>query len=156
MKDFTRRIETLGGLTRAIQDAFSHAKLLLESGKTPVLEVRTESRKRTIEQNKLQRKWLLEAQQQGDMTAEEYRGYCKLHFGVPMLIHELEGFKEKYDRHIRYLPYETKIALMMEPFDFPVSRLMNTEQSTRYLDMVYQHLTGLGFVLTIPEKKRWR
>ena len=155
MKNFTARIETLGGLTRAVQDAFSYAKMLLESGKTPVIEVRTESRKRTIEQNKLQRKWMLEAQEQGDMTAEEYRGYCKLHFGIPMLIHELKGFKEKYDRYIRYLPYESKIALMMEPFDFPVSRLMSTEQSGRYLDMVYNHLTGMGFRLTIPEKK-WR
>ena len=53
--------------------------------------------KRSYEQNKLQRLWLNELAEQGDMTAEEYRAFCKLHFGVPILRHENDKFREAYD-----------------------------------------------------------
>lgn len=106
---------------------------------------------RSNEQNKLQRKWLLEAEEQGDQTAEEYRGYCKLHFGVPLLRMENELFREKYDRIIRPHSYEVKLEMMMTPLDFPVTRLMTTKQKTRYLDMMYQHFREQGFILTEPE-----
>ena len=110
---------------------------------------------RTPKQNKLQRKWMLEAEDQlCDMTAEEYRGYCKLHFGVPILRNENEDFCEKYDKHIRPLSYETKIACMMVPLDFPVTRLMDTKQKTTYLDAVFVHFTGLGVKLTVPRSEK--
>lgn len=149
---FVRRVETEAALERQVQDAIKFARGLLGFGPV-VIEVRKESRHRTWEQNKLQRLWVGEAEQQGDMTAEEYRGYCKLHFGVPILRAESDLFAAKYEQHIRYLPYETKMALMMEPFDFPVTRLMNTDQKTRYLNLMYVHLTGLGFRLTEPKKR---
>lgn len=112
--------------------------------------VRKRQTKRSTDQNRLQRKWLAEAGAQGDMTPEEYRGYCKLHFAVPMLRWELPEFRERYDRIIRPLPYEQKLELMQEPLDFPCTRLMNKDQKTRYLDAMYQHFTGLGFRLTDP------
>lgn len=105
---------------------------------------------RSEDQNKLQRKWLLEAQDQGDQAAEEYRGYCKLHFGVPIMRAENDVFREKYDRLIRPFSYPEKLELMMVPMDFPVTRIMTTDQKTRYLNTMYQHFTGLGMVLTIP------
>lgn len=114
----------------------------------------TEGDKRSADQNRLQRLWVNEAAEQGDMTAEEYRGYCKLHFGVPILRNESDEFREKYDRIIKPLPYEQKLELMMEPFDFPVTRLMTTKQKTQYLNDMYQHLRGLGFVLTEPDERR--
>ena len=104
--------------------------------------------KRSNPQNRLQMKWCKEAAMQGDNTAEEYRAYCKLHFGVPIL-REDEDFQASYDQKLKWLPYETKLALMGE-FDFPVSRLMQVEQMRRYLDAIYQHFTGLGFQLTDP------
>jgi hypothetical protein len=109
--------------------------------------------KRSVDQNKLQRKWLLEAQDQGDQTAEEYRGFCKLHFAVPILRWEMPEFKEKYDRIVKPLPYESKLELMQEPLDFPCTRLMSKDQKARYLNAIYQHFTGLGVRLTDPGLK---
>lgn len=108
---------------------------------------------RTSEQNRLQRLWLDQAEKQGDQTAEEYRGYCKLHFGIPLMRQQSDEFREKYDRIIRPLDYAQKIELMMEPFDFPVTRLMNTENKTKYLDQMYQFFVGQGFTLTNPKDK---
>ena len=118
--------------------------------------VRKRQVKRSTDQNKLQRKWLLEAEAQGDHTAEEYRGFCKLHFAVPILRWELPEFKEKYDRIVKPLPYEAKLELMQEPLDFPCTRLMSKDQKTRYLDAVYQHFTSLGMRLTDPNLRGYK
>lgn len=108
-------------------------------------------KKRSIHQNKLSRLWVNEiAEQLGDRTAEEVRGDMKLRFGVPILRAENETFCEKYDRLIKPLPYETKMELMMMPLDFPVSRLMDTGQFTRYLDSAYRFYTEKGIQLTEP------
>lgn len=140
--------------TRAIRNEQDRkdAIRLIENRKTPFTVTLSEGAPRSIEQNRLQRKWLLEAEEQGDMTAEEYRGYCKLHLGVPILRNENDLFREKYDRIIKPHSYEDKLAMMMEPLDFPVTRLMNTKQKTKYLDAMYQHFRSLGFILTEPER----
>ncbi len=108
---------------------------------------------RTNDQNRLQRLWLSEAEKQGDQTAEEYRGYCKLHFGIPLMRQQSEEFREKYDRIIRPLDYAQKLELMMEPFDFPVTRLMDTVHKSKYLDQMYQFFVGQGFALTTINNK---
>lgn len=106
--------------------------------------------KRSNEQNKLSRKWMNEAEEQGDQTAEEYRAYCKLHFGVPIMRQQSELFREKYDRIIKPLAYTHKMEMMMVPFDFPVTRMMTTASEKKYLDQVYSFLTGQGFKLSNP------
>lgn len=105
---------------------------------------------RSADQNRLQRLWMLEAEEQGDMTAEEYRGYCKLHFGVPILRAEDEEFKQIYDQVIRPLPYDAKLALMMVPIDLPVTSRMTTDQKSRYLSAMQNHFVEQGFQLTQP------
>lgn len=106
---------------------------------------------RTLKQNKLQRLWLGEiADHLGDQTPEYIRGYCKLTIGVPILRAENESFRERYDAVVKPLPYEQKIALMMEPLDFPVTRLMTTKQHTAYLDGVHRHFSERGIMLTDP------
>ena len=111
----------------------------------------TSGRRRSIEQNKLQRMWVNEISEQlGDQTQEEVRGYCKLTIGVPILRAENEHFREHYDRVVKPLPYETKKAFMMEPLDLPVTRIMTVSQKTKYLDHVLQHFTELGLLLTLP------
>lgn len=123
------------------------------AGKRVSLDVKEWFRPRTIEQNRLQRLWCKEAAEQlKDMAAEEYRGYCKLHFGVPILCEDPE-FSEKYHAVFDSLTYEQRLLAMREPFDFPVTRLMNTKQKKRYLDEMYVHLTGLGAKLTEPKKR---
>ena len=106
-------------------------------------------RKRSTEQNSLQRRWITEiAEQLGDRTAEEVRGECKLRFGVPILRAENEIFCEKYDRIIKPLPYETKLEMMMEPLDFPVTRLMTVAQTTKYLDAISRFYSEQGVILS--------
>ena len=115
--------------------------------------------KRTNDQNRLQRLWVNEAEQQGDMTAEEYRAYCKLHFGVPMLRNESDTFAELYDSKIRDrvppFSYEQKLEFMAIPWDMHVTRLMTIKQHDKYLNMMHDHFTGLGMILTIPNDIDW-
>lgn len=112
--------------------------------------------KRSNDQNRLQRLWLKEAEAQGDMTAEEYRGYCKLHFGVPILRNECDTFLEAYDSKVKPYSYEQKLMFMQEPFDFPVTRIMTVKQKHKYLNMMYLHFTTLGIPLTIPSDIEWQ
>lgn len=123
----------------------------IEAHALPLTVSLTKGGKRTLKQNKLQRLWVGEiAEQLGDQTPEEVRGYCKLTVGVPILRSESETFRERYDAVVKPMPYETKLALMMEPFDFPVTRLMNTKQATAYLDGVHRHFAEKGIALTDP------
>ncbi len=128
--------------------------VLLKSKKIPYTVSVVDGRKRSVEQNRLQRLWLNEAAEQlGEYTAEEYRAYCKLHFGVPILRGEDEQFRDKYDAMFRdRFSYEEKLKLMSDPWDFPVTRLMKMGQKKRYLDDVYQHFSDLGVQLTEPNE----
>lgn len=140
--------------TRIIKNKFDLESLFtyLSNFKLPFTINVKQGKDRSVEQNALAFKWYLEAEQQGDMKVNEYRGYCKLHFGVPILRHESEEFRELYDKHFKGISYEDKLEIMSsEKFDFPVTRLMSTGQMKRYLDDVYDHFTGLGFQLTEPE-----
>lgn len=124
---------------------------LLRSRKLPVTVSVSAGANRSNDQNRLQRKWCAEvAEQLADRTAEEVRGEAKLRFGVPILRAENEAFAEKYDRLIKPRPYEEKLELMMEPLDFPVTRLMTTRQLTAYLDAFHAHYVAQGVRLTVP------
>lgn len=106
---------------------------------------------RTLEQNRLQMKWHKEAAQQlKDGSVGEKRAYAKLHIGIPILCSEDAEYKAEYDRVMGPLPYETKMALMLEPFDFPVTRDMTIKQKTQYLEELREYYQGLGVQLTIP------
>lgn len=127
---------------------------LLEGRKLPFTVAIKAGKHRTNNQNSLQRKWVQEAADQlQDETAEDKRGYCKLHFGVPILRNCDPDFAARYDQIIKPLPYEQKLLLMQVPFDFRVTSLMNTKQKTQYLDAVSLHFRGLGVELTIPEQR---
>jgi hypothetical protein len=123
----------------------------LESAPLPLTVTLSKGGKRSVKQNRLNRQWMGEiAEQLGDQTAEEVRGYCKLTLGVPILRAENEAFRERYDAMVKPMSYETKLALMMEPLDFPITRLMTTKQATAYLDGVHRHFSAKGIVLTDP------
>jgi len=123
----------------------------LEAQPLPMVVSVSKGGKRTAKQNRLQRQWLNEiAEQLGDQTPEDVRGYCKLTIGVPILRAENDAFRERYDAIVRPLPYEQKLALMMEPIDLPVTRIMTTKQATAYLDGVHRHFSEKGIALTDP------
>ncbi len=144
--------------TQIIETEFDRARLgqLFAAQEMPFTVNITKGKggKRSLQQNALQRKWLGEiADQLPQDTAEGWRGYCKLHFGVPILRAENEAFAEVYDRLIRPRDYAEKIELMMIPMDLPVTRIMSTKQTTKYLDAIQKHFAEQGVVLTQPEEK---
>lgn len=139
-----RIIKTAGDLARLIDD--------IGNRKLPFSITLESTKRRTVEQNKLQRLWCMEvADHFGDRTPEEVRGDAKLRFGVPILRAENDDFRAAYDQHVKPLPFETKMALMMEPLDWPVTRLMTVDQKTRYLETMERHYRAEGVALTIPE-----
>ncbi len=148
---------------RIVEDEFSRKLLFafLERQEMPFTVNITAGGRRTIRQNKLQRLWMGEIAEQlpGTFESPEHaRGHCKLHHGVPILREADESFRDHYDRVLRPLPYETKLACMMVPIDLPVTSRMNTRQLTAYLDAVHRDFSQQGVVLTIPEDKSlgWR
>lgn len=139
-------------IVRSAEDMERVARLV-GNLKPPLTITVTSGASRTKEQNKLQRLWCMEAAEQlGDRTAEEVRGFCKLHYGVPIMREGHDDFRETYDRLIKPLPYETKLAFMMEPLDFPITRLMTVGEKSQYLDAMHKGLSELGVKLTEPSE----
>ena len=69
-----------------------------------------------------------------------------------MLVVENEDFRAKWHSMILdRFSYEEKLAFMLEPFDFPVSRIMTTAQMTRYMNAIYDEFSTQGVPLTLPE-----
>lgn len=144
--------------TRFVEDDRQREMVLrlLKEQATPFTVTIARGKRRSSSQNRLNRLWAGEiAEQLGDQTPEEVRGLMKLQFGVPLLRAENEAFAEAYDRVVKPLDYETKLGLMCEPLNFPVTRLMTTDQEHRYLNSVYQFFTEKGVVLTVPPDKRF-
>ena len=147
----------MASISRIIQNPEDLESLtaLLSNKAMPYTVAIKDGKHRTNPQNRLQHKWMQEAADQlQDQDSEDYRAYCKLHIGVPILRNCHEVFAEKYDRLIKPLPYEVKIEYMKEPIGFPVTSLMTTKQKKQYLDAVHIHLTQLGVLLTNPEDKK--
>lgn len=134
------------------KDDLSRLAILLDQRKLPLTVTFQNGKHRTVEQNRLNRLWVNQiAEQLGDRTPEEVRGECKLTMGVPILRAENDDFCVKYDKIIRPLPYEHKLAMMMEPLDFPVTRLMSVSQNVRFLDHMHRYFVEMGLELTQPD-----
>lgn len=106
-------------------------------------------------QNRLAQQWASDVSAQlGDRTPEEARGYFKLHHGVPIR-REDAAFAAVYDTRVRPLPYEDKLALMMEPLDMAVTRDMTVKELTRYLDSIQREFSAMGVRLTDPDALKY-
>ena len=128
---------------------------LMRARKLPLTVHWTQGAPRTGAQNRLAQRWFTDiALQLGDQTHEEVRAVCKLRFGVPILRAENEAFRLSYDRVIKALPYEQKLAAIMA-FDLPVTRMMTLKQMTAFMDEMHRHWTGQGIRLTDPEALRY-
>lgn len=127
-------------------DAFT---LFLGNLKLPFTVEWVQGRDRTRDQNALQFLWAGEAANQlGDRTAEEVRHDWKLRHGVPILREDSAAFREVYDRAIKPLPYELKVAAMAF---IPVTSKMKVRQMVRYLDTVQRECLTNGIRLTDPD-----
>ena len=136
---------------RAVKNADDLALLhvYLDGRKRPFTVDITEGRDRSSEQNRLAFKWYVEISDQTGEDREDVRARCKLEVGVPILRAEQEKFRATYDRLIRPLAYADKLRLIRDT-ELPVTSLLNVEQMSRYLDIVFRRHAEIGVVLTIP------
>ena len=145
--------------TRIVTDPQQQDMLVKFISKHPLpftIEI-TPGKHRTNRQNRLQRQWMLDlAAQRPEHSVEEWRGICKLEYGVPILRAENEGFAKIYDEVIRPLPYEAKVKIMMVPIDLPVTSKMNTKQKKQYLDHIQKMASEMGVILTDPESLKYQ
>lgn len=127
-------------------------KVYLDGRKRPFTVDIEDGRNRSIEQNRLSHKWYKEISEQTGEAVEDVRARCKLEIGVPITREASDKFKAAYDNGIRHLPYEAKLAVIRD-MDVPVTRLMNVEQMSQYMDLVFQRHVEAGIALTIPEDR---
>lgn len=124
--------------------------LFLATQKLPLVVTIEKGAKKSTAQNRLAHLWTAEiAHQLGDTTPNEVRAELKLTFGIPILAED-EQFRIKWQEVAGHLGYEQKLALMVEPFDFPVSRLFTVKQGSAYLDAIHRRYSGMGIRLTDP------
>jgi C-terminal processing protease CtpA/Prc len=129
--------------------------VLLKGRKLPITVTWAQGASRSSSQNRLAQRWFTDiALQLGDQTHEEVRAECKLTIGVPILRAENEAFRLSYDRTMKHLPYEEKLAAV-KAFDLPVTRLMTVKQMTDFMDQMQRHWSGQGVRLTDPEALKY-
>ncbi|MDQ0124679.1 hypothetical protein J2W17_003633 [Pseudomonas lini] len=109
---------------------------------------------RTLHQNAL---WFALYQRIAQMTqigdVDDARRYCKLHFGVQILLNEDDDFRNGWYRTMRHLTYGEKLELMggnalFGPDGFPVTRLFSRAQGIAYTDRIVAEFTERGVVFT--------
>ena len=129
--------------------------VMLRGRKLPITVTWTQGAPRSNDQNRLAQRWFTDvATQLGDQTHEDVRAECKLRFGVPILRAENEAFRISYDRVLKRLSYEEKLAAV-KAFDLPVTRLMSVKQMSAFMDEMQRHWSGQGVRLTDPEAMRF-
>jgi hypothetical protein len=124
----------------------------LKGRKRPFTVEITEGRDRSSEQNRLAFKWYVEISDQTGEDREDVRARCKLEIGVPILRAAHGKFRVTYDKLVRPMAYPEKLNLIRDT-EMPVTRLMNVEQMSRYLDIVFRRHAEMGIALTIPEDR---
>ncbi len=121
----------------------------LKGRKRPFSVEITEGRNRSVEANRLAFKWYAEISDQTGEDREDVRARCKLEIGVPILRKAHDAFRDTYDKLIRPLAYSEKLALIRDT-EMPVTSLMNVEQMSRFMDIVFRRHAEIGVVLTVP------
>jgi hypothetical protein len=106
--------------------------------------------KRSISANALSHVWYSEiAKQKGDETRMQIRRYCKLHFGIPIILgSQKEKFKKFRNLYIKYIKsaasYEDKLDFME---DLNVTSLFDKEEMKEYLDTMQIEYGKQGIIL---------
>ncbi len=93
---------------------------------------------RTVDQNRLSFDIYRDLHQAGKFeSVTEARAYCKLRFGVGILLDSDPDFKAGMDKLGPYhLTYETKLSMMIEPINLPVTSRMTRKQFSEYVEAI--------------------
>lgn len=136
-----------------LSEAINALTAMYRQSKFVVVSMRP-GKDRTLDQNAL---WFALYQRIAQMTqigaVEDARKYCKLHFGVQILLNEDDDFRNGWYRTMRHLSYAEKLDLMGEcplfgPDGFPVTRLFSRAQGIAYTDRIVTDFTDRGVVFT--------
>lgn len=129
---------------------------ILRERKLPLTVTWAQGATRSASANRLAQRWFTDiALQLGDQTHEDVRADCKLRHGVPILRAENEAFRVSYDRTMKHLTHEEKLAAI-KAFDLPVTRLMLAKQMSAFMDAVHlDFASGQGLRLTDPEALKY-
>lgn len=122
---------------------FIASQFIERQDKPFTVEIKEYDPKRTPPQSDLQFVWYEIAEKYGKdgWRKDDYRAFCKLHFGLPIMYEVSEEYREKVKPIIDSLPYERQLDCMLEPMRIAVTSLMTKGQMTEYLDKVYNFLT---------------
>lgn len=105
----------------------------------------TNSKPRSGRQNDFSHAWYEQlGRELPEDDAAGWKGYCKLHHGVPILRAEDAEFRAFYDGALKGLTYEQKREAMKF---VPVTSLMTKAQLTKYLDAVQSDFASRGVYL---------
>lgn len=127
-------------------------KWLKEQTRTQVwLRPVASQKARSLSQNALQWKWYGEIANAIGETPEYAHCYCKLHFGVPILRRDNDAFREKYDRYLKWYPYEEKLTAIQI---VDVTSIFSVKQATEYMETVMRHCAENNIEITIPEEMK--
>lgn len=123
--------------------------LALDPTKRYVAEIHPFEETRTDLQNRISHAWYGElAANLKEQSATDYKSFCKLTIGVPILRTENKKFRESYDLVIKPLTYEQKLEAMKI---LPVTSIMTTRQLSEYLEnMKAYFMQNNGFELLFP------
>ena len=93
----------------------------------------------------------------GEMAAQDesedalgWKNYCKLTYGVPILLTDPD-FTELYEAALEPFDYETQLKRIQF---IDVTSIMSKEQGKEYMDMIWRNETR--FRLTDPDPKKRR
>lgn len=160
MKSITNKLESIQSIAD-INQAMQYALNAHVKGKKQKIEVVIKNQETATEarrdiQNKLQFHWLKEIDQQKQKiekypinSAGELRAFCKLKFGVAIMIED-DDFRKSWLLSMGHLNYRTKLKII-EDLEIPITRLMTINQMARYLTDLKQFWNQLGVELTDKE-----
>jgi hypothetical protein len=132
-----------------LSEAITALSAMFRDKKFVVVSLRP-GKDRTLDQNAL---WFAFYKRIAEMTQigdpADARRYCKLHFGVQILLNDDQEFQQAWYRVMRHLPYEEKLSMMGDcklfgPDGFPVTSLFNRAQGIAYTDRIVAEFTAQG------------
>ena len=110
----------------------------------------TAGRNRSLEQNRLFHDWVQQLTiEHGEFGFDGYRDFCRLHFFVPILVHENEGFSNLWwsifdkAKSKNRDPQQYQTQLMFVNQITGISSICTTAQFSRALEMMQKHFATL-------------
>ena len=120
------RAETIGGLTRALQEAGKACNELIKAGKAAVIEVREDSRTRTAIQNGKIHAMLTDISEQVELNGKKYEPH------VWKRLTTAEYLKDKGERPLLIQDLSGEVMILWEK-----TSKMSTKVMAEYIEWLY-------------------